>query len=122
MPKNKGKKLYLTDSNGELIKKCQQALLEIFARYDVDKDGALNNEELDNFAKGCNNGSVFSADEKQQLRDTFDHNSTGNLTSTGFLEMYSLQTMSEPTETWKDLAVHGYNRALELEEQKKEQE
>lgn len=112
MPK---KIMYLTNSDGELINKCEKALKEIFSRYDLDKDGALDAKELDNFAKGCNNGSGFSDDEKHQLKEAFDHNSDGHLTLSGFLQLYSLQTMSEPTETWKDLTNHGYNRSLELE-------
>lgn len=31
----------------------------------------------------------------------------GSLTQQGFLEMYQLQTMSEPDETIKDLIKHG---------------
>mmetsp|Transcript_5447 Transcript_5447/g.6627 ORF Transcript_5447/g.6627 Transcript_5447/m.6627 type:complete len:130 (-) Transcript_5447:235-624(-) len=111
----KRKIVYLTNKNSELVGKCDRALREIFARYDADKDGALNDQELDNFAKGCNGTDTgFSVDEKDQIKENFQHNDAGDLTLNGFLQLYSLQTMSEPSETWKDLKAHGYDSYLEL--------
>jgi hypothetical protein len=43
-----------------------------------------------------------------------DLNSKGYLTLKGFLQMYNLQTSSEPEETWKDLQKHGYDTQLKL--------
>ena len=120
---SKRKVMYLTNKNCALIGKCQEALKEIFSRYDKDGDGALNEEELDNFAKGCNGTTTgFSDTEKEEIKDNFEIDNNNNLTLDGFMQMYSLQTLSEPSETWKDLETHGYNRYLELEtnEEKKE--
>ena len=104
---------YLTDESGDLIPQCEAALKEIFDRFDEDKDGSLSNEEIDNFAKACNGGNTLSATEKEELKN-FDHTAEGNITLTGFLQMYSLQTMAAEEETWKDLKTLGYNDELQL--------
>ncbi|KAG0319287.1 hypothetical protein BGZ97_002459 [Linnemannia gamsii] len=85
----------------------------IFERYDVDKDGALSNAELDAFAKDTN-GDVFDEDARAEITEFLDLDNKGQLTLKGFLQMYNLQTSSEPAETWKDLQKHGYDTNLKL--------
>ncbi|KAF9320186.1 hypothetical protein BG003_006995 [Podila horticola] len=103
----------LIDEDGGLTQECEDALVAIFERYDVDKDGALSNAELDAFAKDTN-GDVFDEDTRNEITEFLDLNSKGYLTLKGFLQMYNLQTSSEPEETWKDLQKHGYDTHLKL--------
>lgn len=44
--------------NMEFTPECEAALNEIFSRYDKDKDGALNEEELQAFAQFTNGKPV----------------------------------------------------------------
>ncbi|KAJ3414919.1 hypothetical protein HDV05_005868 [Chytridiales sp. JEL 0842] len=89
------------------------ALLEIFARFDFDNDFALSNEELEAFAIATN-GEKFEEDAIAELKKSFNVDANGNLTRQGFLEMYQLQTLSDPNETWRDLIKHGYSVRLSL--------
>ncbi|KAJ2125491.1 hypothetical protein IW147_000840 [Coemansia sp. RSA 720] len=93
---------------------CERALLEIFARYDKDHDGALNDTELQAFAI-FTNGHEFSETELEDIRNYLKCTDKRWLLKEGFLQMYSLQTASgDSDETWKDLEKHGYNRDLIL--------
>ncbi|GJJ77318.1 hypothetical protein EMPS_09677 [Entomortierella parvispora] len=103
----------LTDEDGALTQACEDALVAIFEKYDVDKDGALSNAELDAFAKDTN-GDVFDEDTRTEITEFLDLDDKGQLTKKGFLQMYNLQTSSEPEETWKDLQKHGYDSSLKL--------
>ncbi|KAI9599455.1 hypothetical protein BDF19DRAFT_492928 [Syncephalis fuscata] len=100
---------------------CEAALKEIFNRFDVDKDGALSLKELNAFAVATN-GDSFTEETIEEIQENFDVNDNNDLTLRGFLEMYTLQTMSEPEETWRDLRKLGYNDQLEQvhDEEKKE--
>ncbi|KAF9573218.1 hypothetical protein EC968_008856 [Mortierella alpina] len=103
----------LVEEDGALTPECEAALVAIFERYDVDKDGALNNAELDAFARDTN-GDVFDEDTRTEITEFLDLDSNGHLTLKGFLQMYNLQTSSDPDETWKDLQKHGYDTKLKL--------
>ncbi|KAF9108960.1 hypothetical protein BGX29_000048 [Mortierella sp. GBA35] len=103
----------LVEEDGAFTKECEAALVAIFERYDVDKDGALSNDELDAFAKDTN-GAVFDEDSRNEITEFLDLDDKGQLTLKGFLQMYNLQTTSEPEETWKDLQKHGYDTTLKL--------
>ncbi|KAF8938737.1 hypothetical protein EDD21DRAFT_412626 [Dissophora ornata] len=103
----------LVDEEGGLTQDCEDALVAIFKRYDVDKDGALSSAELDAFAKDTN-GDVFDEDTRSEIAEFLDLDDKGQLTLKGFLQMYNLQTSSEPEETWKDLQKHGYDTKLKL--------
>ncbi|KAI9341502.1 hypothetical protein BDR26DRAFT_802294, partial [Obelidium mucronatum] len=89
------------------------ALLEIFGRFDDDNDGALNRVELERFAIATN-GEKFEEEAIDELKKSFNCNAEGNLTRAGFLEMYQLQTLSDPNETWRDLIKHGYSINVRL--------
>ncbi|KAF9951393.1 hypothetical protein BGZ72_007100 [Mortierella alpina] len=103
----------LIDEEGALTQECEDALVAIFNCYDVDKDGALSNAELDAFARDTN-GDVFDEDMRAEIDEFLDLDDKGQLTLKGFLQMYNLQTSSEPEETWKDLQKHGYDTKLKL--------
>ncbi|RKP08082.1 hypothetical protein THASP1DRAFT_16140 [Thamnocephalis sphaerospora] len=92
---------------------CEAALKEIFHRFDKDGDGALSDAELAAFATATN-GEPFDEATLEEIRDNFDVTEAGALTLRGFIELYTLQTTSEPEETWNDLRKHGYNDQLEL--------
>ena len=93
---------------GDLSERIKEIFAEIFDRFDIDKDGALDDVELDNFVLKCS-GRVFSQEEKNDILENFDINDKKQLKKSGFIQMYSLQTMSEPEETWKDLQSLGYS-------------
>jgi Ca2+-binding EF-hand superfamily protein len=61
----------IDDDSGDFIPKCEQALREIFSRFDKDGDSCLNEEELDNFAIACN-GKPFDSTAKEELKDAFE--------------------------------------------------
>eukprot|EP01094_Clydonella_sp_ATCC50884_P014820 TRINITY_DN2539_c0_g1_i1.p1 TRINITY_DN2539_c0_g1~~TRINITY_DN2539_c0_g1_i1.p1 ORF type:complete len:108 (-),score=24.43 TRINITY_DN2539_c0_g1_i1:379-702(-) len=95
---------------GNANNRCPQKV--IFEEHDADKDNAWSVEELQHFAKKCNNGTEMPEDEIEQMREAFTRNEAGNWTFEGILELYSMQTPVEPEETWKDLLAHGFDREL----------
>ncbi|KAJ3401597.1 hypothetical protein CcCBS67573_g06407 [Chytriomyces confervae] len=109
----KTKRAPLLTADDALRANVATALLEIFARFDDDNDGALNRLELERFAVATN-GEKFEEAAIDELKKSFNCNADGNLTRTGFLEMYQLQTLSDPNETWKDLIKHGYSIDVKL--------
>ncbi|KAJ2803303.1 hypothetical protein H4R21_002085 [Coemansia helicoidea] len=104
----------LLDEDGDLSPACKQALYEIFDRYDKDGDGALNDAEIQAFARDTN-GSEFSRGELDEIRGHLECTDDGALCREGFLELYHLQTSAgDEDETWKDLKKHGYDDSLRL--------
>ncbi|KAJ2889968.1 hypothetical protein IWW38_004392 [Coemansia aciculifera] len=104
----------LLQDNLELSPKCEAALTEIFERYDKDRDGALNDSEIQAFAM-FTNGSPFTEVDLADIRTNLDCTEDGALLKCGFLQLYSLQTNAgDDDETWADLEKHGYNSDLEL--------
>ncbi|KAJ3269436.1 hypothetical protein HDV01_001392 [Terramyces sp. JEL0728] len=93
----------LLDDEERFLPHIKKALVEIFLKYDADKDGVLNPQELDAFVMETS-GHTFSETERQEL--LYFDNKDGQLTLKGFLEMYQLQSLSDPEETTKDLKVH----------------
>ncbi len=112
------------DDEDSFLPQVTKCLLEIFDRFDVDKDGTLNDKEIGAYFAATNDMD-FSDDEEeemeqevlQEIKDNFETDDNGNLTKRGFLEMYQLQTLSEPQETWRDLQKHGYNEHFVKQEQ-----
>jgi Ca2+-binding EF-hand superfamily protein len=60
----------LLDDSGDYTKESLEVLEEVFARFDLDKDGALDGNELDQFAIACN-GKAFDDDSKRDILDNF---------------------------------------------------
>jgi hypothetical protein len=53
--------MQLIDDEQEWNPTCEKALLDIFKSFDEDKDGCLNDKELDAFAIATNGTKVFHA-------------------------------------------------------------
>ena len=87
-------KVPLLDSEEWLSAQLLRALQTVFQRFDADGDGALNEAELQAFARACNGGTELDADELYQIQDYFDTDDSGALTLRGFHEMYHMQTRS----------------------------
>ena len=87
-------KVPLLDSEEWLSAQLLRALQTVFQRFDADGDGALNEAELQAFARACNDGTELDADELDQIQDYFDTDDSGALTLRGFHEMYHMQTRS----------------------------
>ena len=77
----------------------------------VDADGALSVDELQSFARVCNDGEAFSEEELGDLR-FFHQNDRGHLTLKGFLQMMHTQTVARPSDTWQDLKALGFDKSL----------
>ncbi|KAJ1966012.1 hypothetical protein GGI12_000386 [Dipsacomyces acuminosporus] len=104
----------LLQEDMEFTPECEAALKEIFDRYDRDRDGALNDKELEAFAV-FTNGKPFSEEDLRDIRENLDCTEDGALLKAGFLQLYSLQTNAgDEEETWKDLKKHGYDDELRL--------
>ncbi|KAJ1991790.1 hypothetical protein H4R33_001247 [Dimargaris cristalligena] len=106
----------LLDDSDDLTPEFEQALSEIFGRYDRDGDQSLNKSELQAFAVFCN-GEPFSDEDVSEILESFTTTDDGlALTLPGFIQLYHLQTASgDDEETWKDLKKHGYDAQLKLE-------
>ena len=118
--KDNVKKAQLIDPSREhgLTDKFRIVLREVFERFDEDKDGVLNREELQNFAVAANAGSDLEDDEVEQLQQFFECNDKGHLTMKGFFQMYHMQTSSRSSDTWKDMQRLGYLPSLDREDGK----
>lgn len=90
---------------------AQTALEQTFARFDEDGDGLLCVAELQAFARACNAGEEFGQDELDDLKH-FDTNGEGALTRKGFMQMYHMQTIARPADTWADLKALGFDGQL----------
>lgn len=134
----------LIDEEGELTPNFAIALTKTFLRFSAEaksvyaekkfknvdefikareKDESLSKliiteDELDTFTKTVNEGKAMSKEEKDEVREYFDVDKDGNLTLTGFLEMYHLQSGGEVDETWKDLRALGFDNQLKEKEEK----
>ena len=98
---------------------CQYSfviILQVFDRFDADRDGALNKKELEAFAVASKTGENLSQDEIKQLGTFFDTNANGDLTHKGFEQMYLMQSNHQASDTWNDLERLGYTKELQLKE------
>ncbi|KAI7862350.1 hypothetical protein BDF14DRAFT_1856873 [Spinellus fusiger] len=94
--------------NAELSPALTQALLDIFAQFDQDKDSALSPKELGSFIL-TTNGAQPPPAFLRQMGQRFGSNAKGWLSREGFLAFYLEQTLDDPSETRNDLGVHGYD-------------
>lgn len=104
----------LISDDGEFHPAAEAAFLEIFTRFDVDRDGAWSDSEVQSFAM-CTNYREFDVEEMIELKQNFICNEHGALTQQGFLDLFFMQSTSECAETFKDLMRLGYNDELKLE-------
>ncbi|KAI8370546.1 EF hand associated-domain-containing protein [Radiomyces spectabilis] len=112
----------LYDSREHILKpQCIDALKRIFKLCDIDNDGLLNDEELNEFQRKC-----FNAPLQQQELDGVkevvrEHEPAGvtdaGLTETGFVFLHSLFIQRGRLETtWTVLRKFGYGDDLSLRE------
>jgi Ras family protein T1 len=112
----------LYDSREHVMKPaCIEALKRIFKLCDIDKDGVLNDEELNEFQKKCFN-SPLQQQELEGIKNVVRENSTNGvdengLTETGFLFLHKLFIQRGRLETtWSVLRKFGYGDDLSLRE------
>lgn len=99
-------RIKLLDEQEQFTKETESVLNEIFSRFDIDKDGALSFNELQEFAIKTN-GSEFSNEAINEIQTYFDCIDS-KLTKKGFYEMYFMQTVGDEDETRKDFGKHGF--------------
>ncbi|KAG9121343.1 hypothetical protein FRC07_002728 [Ceratobasidium sp. 392] len=80
----------------------------------------LDEDGLDAWARDTN-GAEFPAETKEEMKDTLDVTEQGDLTFTGFIQIYQLQTENDEEETWRDLSAHGFDRNLNLVSTRREE-
>jgi len=112
----------LYDSREHVMKPaCIEALKRIFKLCDTDKDGILNDEELNEFQRKCFN-SPLQQQELEGVKNVVRENSTNGvnengLTETGFLFLHKLFIQRGRLETtWTVLRKFGYGDDLSLRE------
>eukprot|EP01112_Ceratiomyxa_fruticulosa_P019027 TRINITY_DN6160_c0_g1_i1.p1 TRINITY_DN6160_c0_g1~~TRINITY_DN6160_c0_g1_i1.p1 ORF type:complete len:160 (-),score=52.85 TRINITY_DN6160_c0_g1_i1:40-519(-) len=114
MSKDKDRVGLWNEEAQDITPKFEAVLKEIFTEFDQDKDGALNDDEINNYFKACNDGKPIDEDSLQQIRENFidSEKKEKNLTFGGFVSMYCMQTGGDESETWKDLEKLGYDENL----------
>lgn len=110
--------------DGQLTAPFKQCLVEIFSRFDVDKDKLLSEEELKAFSREANkDGHEFTAQELSEMKSMFEWLDGPNgpkssgLSLRGFVQMYTQQTMVSELESWSDLSKLGYDAFLKRREE-----
>lgn len=111
----------LFDPNAQRLKPaCTEALKRIFDICDKDKDGILNDYELNQFQKRCF-GSELAPTELQGVKDVVSNSvaeglKSGGLTYVGFLFLHHLFVQKGRLETsWTVLRAFGYTDNLTLD-------
>eukprot|EP01125_Pyxidicula_operculata_P022439 TRINITY_DN9176_c0_g1_i1.p1 TRINITY_DN9176_c0_g1~~TRINITY_DN9176_c0_g1_i1.p1 ORF type:complete len:224 (+),score=73.11 TRINITY_DN9176_c0_g1_i1:57-728(+) len=98
--------------DGEMTEKFIATLVEIFQRFDVDKDNSLSDAELNKFHQVVN-GTPIAKQTLAFLHENFEVDAKGYLTQDGFIAFYLSQTLGDASETLNDLKQLGYNDKLE---------
>jgi len=113
----------LYDSREHVMKPaCIEALKRIFKLCDTDKDGILNDEELNEFQRKCFN-SPLQQQELEGVKNVVRENSAdgvneNGLTESGFLFLHKLFIQRGRLETtWTVLRKFGYGDDLSLKEE-----
>ncbi|KAK3234255.1 hypothetical protein CYMTET_55474 [Cymbomonas tetramitiformis] len=105
--KARPKRVDIIEKDGSATGDFERVLRDIFDRFDADKDEKLSQEELNCFARACNDGVPFSADELSEIVTYFDVDEGNRLTFQGFKELMVTQSCSRPEDTWRDLERLG---------------
>ena len=104
----------LLDESGELTRALDLVVKQVFWRFDADGDGALSVDELQAFARVCNDGDELCTEEVEEVQQYFDCDSAGGLTALGFSQMWHMQAEARPEDTWADLYALSYTDSLAL--------
>jgi len=105
--------LFKGEEGGEFSEQITAAFKEIFYRLDMDLDGLLSKEELDNFME-LTEGYDMPEEVYEWIVENFDCKD-GALTEDGFIQIYTYLWQSggrDPELIWRDLQYMGYDRAL----------
>ncbi|ORX85102.1 hypothetical protein BCR32DRAFT_265854 [Anaeromyces robustus] len=105
----------LVEKDGDewFTEECEELLRELFEKYDTDKDGYWNNDEI-NVYFSKTNGKKLTPEEYKEIIDSFDVNDREELTLKGFFEIYHLQTLNYKEETIDDF-LKNYDEKTLLE-------
>ncbi|KAI9184516.1 ERMES complex Ca(2+)-binding regulatory GTPase gem1 [Blastocladiella emersonii ATCC 22665] len=112
----------LYDSREHVMKpECVEALKRIFRLCDLDKDGCLNDEELNEFQKKCFNAPLQQQELEGVKEVVLENDPEGitdtGLTESGFLYLHTLFIQKGRLETtWTVLRKFGYGEDLSLRE------
>jgi len=112
----------LYDSREHVMKPaCIEALKRIFKLCDTDKDGILNDEELNEFQRKCFNSPLQQQELEGVKNVVRENNANGvnenGLTESGFLFLHKLFIQRGRLETtWTVLRKFGYGDDLSLRE------
>ncbi|XP_072996464.1 mitochondrial Rho GTPase 1-like [Typha latifolia] len=93
------------DQSVELTNEALEFLKGIFLMFDVDNDGALRHDELDDLFSTAPE-SPWSADGP--YKDAAEKNVLGGLTLEGFLSQWALMTLLDPESSLANLIYLGY--------------
>jgi Ras family protein T1 len=101
--------------------KCIQAFKRIFKLCDMDKDGVLDDHEVNEFQRKCFEGSLTAGELDKLKASVKKHNPIGvsehGLTMEGFLFLQHFFIQKGRLETiWTILRKFGYNDKLDLDE------
>jgi len=107
-------RVLVTEKDRTLTPEFKVALARIFnEELDLDRDGALNDQELDNLLLRAQ-GNHLTSRMKQFVAETFDTNEDGSLTLEGFIASYQwvIDNLNDERATelaiQRDLAAFGY--------------
>lgn len=108
-------------SVGELTSECKMAFTRIFRMFDEDKDGLLNNAELNSFQSHCFKVSIMEGDLAGWKKVLSKNNPVeavvrdGKFTVFGFLAIFDVFISSDRSEIpWIILRTFGYDNNLRL--------
>jgi len=108
-----GQELLFDEDEMWFTDKGENALKEVFERFDEDHDQAWNTKELQAYAVAVRD-KPFTKEELEELFVAVHHDANGNLSLDGFLQWYSISTGANVEDTWKDLHKLGYDGLLHL--------
>lgn len=95
-----------SDQSVELTDMALDFLNRVFNAFDIDGDGALKSQELEELFSTA----PSSPWEKPIYNDAAETNIVGGLTSNGFLSLWALMTLLEPQKSLAHLIYIGYAR------------
>ncbi|KAL2632904.1 hypothetical protein R1flu_004383 [Riccia fluitans] len=93
-----------SDQSVELTEKGEDFLKGIFSAFDVDGDGALRPQELEELFSTA----PSSPWEEPEYKDTVETNAAGGMTLNGFLSQWALMTLLDPVKSLAHLIYIGY--------------
>jgi hypothetical protein len=90
------------------FEKILEDLMHIFSRYDLDNDGVLNMEELNNFFLACGSAPLDAEAYIAFLQNHSQNSDSRGLSSTAFLEWQKKELSLSPSEVCRRFFYLGY--------------